>query len=75
VLARETGCLLVPVAHDAGRYWPRRGLFKKSGRIRLVIGRPIPATGLDPREVNERAQAWIESTLRSLQADPARGAT
>ena len=68
LLARETGHLIVPVAHDAGRYWPRRGLFKKPGRIRVVIGPPISATGADPREVNERAQAWIESTLRSLEA-------
>lgn len=68
LLARETGHLVVPVAHDAGRYWPRRGLFKKSGRIRVVIGPAIPAAGLDPREVNERAQAWIESTLQSLQS-------
>jgi 1-acyl-sn-glycerol-3-phosphate acyltransferase len=67
LLARETGHVIVPVAHDAGRYWPRRGLFKKSGRIRVVIGPAIDAKGADPREVNERAQAWIESTLRSLE--------
>ena len=68
LLARETGHLIVPVAHDAGRYWPRRGLLKKSGRIRVVIGPPIAATGADPREVNELAQAWIESTVRALDA-------
>ena len=66
LLARETGHMIVPVAHDAGRYWPRRGLFKKRGRIRVVIGPPIAADGGDPREVNERAQAWIEGTLQAL---------
>jgi 1-acyl-sn-glycerol-3-phosphate acyltransferase len=71
LLARETGHLVVPVAHDAGRYWPRRGLFKKSGRIRVVIGPPIDPKGADPREVNERAQTWIESTLRSLESQAA----
>src|SRR5215813_4738579 len=35
LLARETGHVIVPVAHNAGRYWPRRGLFKKSGRVRV----------------------------------------
>ena len=65
LLARETGKLIVPIAHDAGRYWPRRGLFKKSGTIRVVIGPPIAATG-DPRETNERAQTWIEAEIRSL---------
>jgi 1-acyl-sn-glycerol-3-phosphate acyltransferase len=68
LLARETGHLIVPVAHNAGSYWPRRGLFKKSGRVRVVIGPPIAATGSDPREVNERAQAWIEATIQALHA-------
>jgi 1-acyl-sn-glycerol-3-phosphate acyltransferase len=66
LLAREAGRFVVPVAHNAGHYWPRRGLFKRSGRIRLVIGPPIAAEGADPREINERAQTWIESTLRTL---------
>jgi 1-acyl-sn-glycerol-3-phosphate acyltransferase len=68
LLARETGRFVVPVAHNAGHYWPRRGLFKKSGRIRVVIGKPIVATGMDPREVNEKAQAWIEATIQALHA-------
>lgn len=65
LLAREAGVLVVPIAHDAARYWPRRGLFKKPGTVRVVIGPPILATG-DPREINEKAQDWIESTLRQL---------
>ena len=71
LLARETGHLVVPVAHDAGRYWPRRGLFKKSGTVRVVIGPPISATGSDPREVSDRAQAWIEGTLKALSTGSA----
>jgi 1-acyl-sn-glycerol-3-phosphate acyltransferase len=65
LLARDAGKLIVPIAHDAGRYWPRRGLFKKPGTIRVVIGPPITATG-DPREINEKAQTWIEQTIRGL---------
>ena len=66
LLAREAGHLVVPVAHNAGTYWPRRGLFKKSGTIRLVIGPPIDPKGADPREVNERVQRWIESKIATL---------
>jgi len=61
LLAAETGKLIVPVAHDAGYYWPRRGLLKKSGTIRVVIGPPIPAAGRNPRDVSAEAQAWIEA--------------
>jgi 1-acyl-sn-glycerol-3-phosphate acyltransferase len=64
LLAAESGRLIVPVAHDAGYYWPRRGLYKKPGTIRVVIGPPITATGRDPRDVNAEAQAWIEAHSR-----------
>ena len=67
LLAAETGKFLVPVAHDAGRYRPRRGWRKRPGTIRLVIGPPVSAAGRDPREVNQEVQAWIESTLARLE--------
>jgi 1-acyl-sn-glycerol-3-phosphate acyltransferase len=69
LLASETGRLIVPVAHNAGYYWPRRGLRKKPGRVRVVIGPPIAPAGRDVRAINKEVQAWIEATVRSL--DPA----
>ena len=61
LLAAQSDRLIVPIAHDAGYYWPRRGLLKKPGTIRVVIGTPITAAGRNPREVNAEAQAWIEA--------------
>ena len=45
LLASETGRLIVPVAHNAGDYWPRRGLMKKPGTVRVVIGAPVARRG------------------------------
>ncbi|MEZ5531581.1 MAG: lysophospholipid acyltransferase family protein [Steroidobacteraceae bacterium] len=67
LLAREAGCLVVPIAHDAGYYWPRRGLLKRRGTVDVVIGRPIDPTGRDPRDVNDEAQRWIEATIADLR--------
>jgi 1-acyl-sn-glycerol-3-phosphate acyltransferase len=64
LLAAANERLIVPVAHDAGYFWPRRGLMKKPGTIRVVFGPPIRAAGRDPREVNAEAQAWIEQHSR-----------
>jgi len=64
LLAAENGRLIVPVAHDAGYFWPRRGLIKQPGMIRVVIGPPITAAGRDPRDVNAEAQEWIERHSR-----------
>jgi 1-acyl-sn-glycerol-3-phosphate acyltransferase len=66
LLAQETGRLIVPVAHNAGYYWPRRGLMKKPGCVRVVIGPPVSPAGRDVREVNEEIQAWVEATVRRL---------
>lgn len=67
LLASQAGCMLVPVAHNAADFWPRRGLVKKPGIIRLVIGPPIEATGRDTRELNAEVQAWIEATVKRLR--------
>ena len=67
LLAQETGRFIVPVAHNAGYYWPRRGLMKKPGNVRVVIGPPFEAKGRDLRELNEEIQAWVEDMVRRLQ--------
>jgi 1-acyl-sn-glycerol-3-phosphate acyltransferase len=66
LLAAAEGLPVVPVTHNAGYFWPRRGWLKKPGTIRVVIGPPIETRGAEPRVVNERAQQWIETTLAQL---------
>jgi 1-acyl-sn-glycerol-3-phosphate acyltransferase len=70
LLALECGKLLVPVAHNAGSFWPRRGLMKQPGTIRVVIGPPIKADGRDVREINREVQDWVEATVKRLVSQP-----
>lgn len=72
LLAREAGRLVVPVAHDAGYFWPRRGLLKRPGTIHVVIGPPIRTEGREPRDINAEAQRWIEATVARLAANHGR---
>jgi 1-acyl-sn-glycerol-3-phosphate acyltransferase len=74
LLASQTGRLVIPVAHNAGYFWPRRGWLKKPGTVRVVIGPPILAAGRDPREINAEAQAWIEGQLLRMVPQTAPGA-
>jgi 1-acyl-sn-glycerol-3-phosphate acyltransferase len=60
---------VVPVAHNAGDFWPRRGLLKKPGTVRVVIGAPIPTAGRDARDVIDDVRRWIDSTLREIAAE------
>lgn len=66
LLASRAGCKIVPVAHNAGYFWPRRGWLKKPGTIRVSIGPPIEAAGRDPRELNDEVRAWIEAELATM---------
>lgn len=69
LLASRAGCKIIPVAHNAGYFWPRRGWVKKPGTIRVVIGPAIDAAGRDPRELNEEVRNWIEKKLATLTPD------
>lgn len=68
-LAAATGSQVVPIALDSGDYWGRNSFIKHPGTIRMVIGPPIETAGLTAGEINRRAEAWIESTVRSLRAN------
>jgi 1-acyl-sn-glycerol-3-phosphate acyltransferase len=70
LLASTAGRPIVPVAHDAGEFWPRRGWLKRPGTIRVVIGPPIEAAGRDARLVNEQAQTWIEREVARITGRP-----
>jgi 1-acyl-sn-glycerol-3-phosphate acyltransferase len=66
LLASKVGKPIVPVAHNAGFFWPRRGLLKRAGTVRVVIGPPIPTAGREPREINDEVQRWIEAQVARL---------
>lgn len=66
VLAKEAGCLILPVAHNAGDFWPRRSMIKRPGLIRICIGPPIDGRDLAPKETNLVAQNWIEQKMQTI---------
>jgi 1-acyl-sn-glycerol-3-phosphate acyltransferase len=68
LLAAAAGLPILPVAHDAGEFWPRRSWLKRPGTIRVVIGPPLSTADVEPRQVTERTQRWIEDTIARLKA-------
>lgn len=66
-LAEHTGYPVLPVAHNAGDFWPRNSFRKRPGTIRLVIGPALDTSGLDAKEINERSAAWIEATVSTIR--------
>jgi len=68
-LAREAGCRVVPVAHNAGDLWPRRSLIKRPGVVRFCIGPPIETEARSPKEINEAVREWIDAKMAEIGAD------
>jgi 1-acyl-sn-glycerol-3-phosphate acyltransferase len=68
MLAVKAGVPAVPVAHNAGEFWPRHGFVKKPGTITVAIGPPIDTVGSRAKQVNAQAEAWIESAMAKLSA-------
>ncbi len=65
---------VLPVAHNAGKFWPKEGWAKRAGTIQVVIGAPMYAQGTGPRaiaELNDRVQAWNEQAQREMGSLPA----
>ncbi len=69
MLAIASGHQIVPIAHDAGEFWPRRGLLKRPGLIRVMIGPAIDPTGKEPRALTEEVRTSIESQLAKIAAE------
>ena len=66
MLAEKSGYPVVPVAHNAGYFWPRRSFIKKPGTIRLVIGPPVESHGKSAIKITQEVESWIESTVDRL---------
>lgn len=73
MLSIASGKSLVPLSHNAGTFWPRRGFVKRPGTIRVVIGEPIEPADKEPRQLNEEVKQSIEAGLARIAA--AAGAT
>ena len=69
-LACAAGASVVPVAHNAGDFWPRRQFIKKPGLVRMVIGSPIPTEGRSAAEVMREAEDWIEAKVAEIRGTP-----
>lgn len=65
-LAINTGYPIIPVAHNAGRYWPKKKFIKHPGTIHMVIGPLIESKNRTPEELMGKVKDWIENTVAIL---------
>jgi len=66
ILAEKSGYPIVPIAHNAGVYWKRRGVKKYPGTIEVRVGQPIQVAGKTATEIIAEVEEWIEGELKKL---------
>jgi len=69
ILAAKSGYPVVPVAHNAGEFWPRGQFLKKPGTVQIVIGPQIPSNNRKPEAILADAENWIEATMEKIDKD------
>ena len=69
VLAEKSGYPVVPVAHNAGVYWPKHRFLKRPGTIRVVVGKAIDTHGKSATEILQEAENWIESRVAQMSGN------
>jgi len=68
-LAVNANLPVLPIAHNAGEFWPKLGWRKTPGTVQVIIGPPMYAEGTGPRaiaELNDRAFAWVSQAQRDI---------
>lgn len=68
ILAAKSEYPVVPVAHNAGEYWPKNGFVKRPGTITLSIGPVIETKGRSAEEVITETEVWIEGKMAEISS-------
>jgi 1-acyl-sn-glycerol-3-phosphate acyltransferase len=66
IVSQRTGYAVLPIAHNAGEFWPRHSWIKWPGTIRVVIGKPIDPAGKKPEEIIDEVATWITSECERI---------
>ena len=64
MLAVSRGVPIVPVAHNAGLFWPGKSFIKYPGTVQVSVGPAIATEGRSVDEVHAEVSAWLEQTMR-----------
>jgi 1-acyl-sn-glycerol-3-phosphate acyltransferase len=70
LLAAKSDYPVIPIAHNAGVFWKRRGFYKYPGTIQVKFGPVMKTEGLSATEINRRVEEWIEAEQEKLPIQP-----
>lgn len=66
MLAQKSGFPVIPLAHNAGEFWPRNSFLKYPGVIKVKIGPLIDTEDKKSKDINAEAEAWINQAMQEI---------
>ena len=60
VIATELNVPIIPIAHNAGKFWKKNAFLKKPGTIVVKIGNEIYPEGKNPNQIISLVREQIE---------------
>ncbi len=66
MLAHKSHYPVVPLAHNAGEFWPRYSFLKYPGTIKVKIGPAIATKDKKAKEINAEAETWIAQAMKEI---------
>ncbi|WP_174688440.1 1-acyl-sn-glycerol-3-phosphate acyltransferase [Candidatus Thioglobus sp. NP1] len=65
-IAKKSGHDIIPVYHNAGKFWPKGSFIKKPGVITVVIGKAISSSSLTSSELTKEVRNWTLEQEKKL---------
>ena len=69
MLAHKSGFPVIPLAHNAGEFWPRNSFLKYPGVIKVKIGPLISSQNKTTKEINTETEQWISQAMRQISTE------
>lgn len=57
-IAKQANVDILPIYHNAGKYWEKGSFIKHPGTIVVVIGKPIVIDNRKPNDVSDEIKQW-----------------
>ncbi|SFV64265.1 1-acyl-sn-glycerol-3-phosphate acyltransferase [hydrothermal vent metagenome] len=67
VIASKTNTPVLPVVHNAGKFWTKGNFTKKRGCIEVIIGKAIDTTDKTNKEILKEVEEWSKNQVSKLE--------
>ncbi|MDR0747670.1 MAG: 1-acyl-sn-glycerol-3-phosphate acyltransferase [Helicobacteraceae bacterium] len=67
-LAHNAKVPILPIAHNSGKFWPARTIWKQKGVIVMKIGKPIDTSGKTAEAIHNIYSEWIKREKSALES-------